>query len=63
AFTIKTSLGEGFTDILSAVSTGETDDFERYPIPPTQAKFVRIVVNFNVTEKAAINELVIYGVA
>lgn len=62
-FTIQASTDGAFTDIMSAVSAGDTDGFEKYELhTPVKASSVKVIVNFNVTEKAAINEVVVHGI-
>lgn len=61
-FTIQAFAGLGFTNVMNAISTGNTDDFEEYELPTSvKAESIRIIVNFNVIEKAAINEVVVRG--
>jgi hypothetical protein len=47
-FVISTSTdGVNFRNVVSGVSSGQTDSPERYNIPDTNARFVRVTVNGN----------------
>jgi hypothetical protein len=54
--------GSSFSRALSAESSGDTDEFERYDFSDRNARYVRITVNGNTqNEWASISEVDIYG--
>ena len=59
-FVITTSTdGITFTNVFSGDSSGPTASFEKYIIPSTDARYVRVTINGNTQNNAAsINELI-----
>jgi F5/8 type C domain/FG-GAP repeat len=62
-FVISTSTdGTTFTNVLGRDSTGTTLNSEKYNIPPTNARYVRIIVNGNTANNwASITEVDVFG--
>lgn len=63
SFVISTSLdGLTFTDKLSSKSTGTTLDPEKYNIPPTDTRYVKVTVNGNnKNDYASISEVYVFN--